>query len=155
MKRSVHPHPPALVPAALLTALLAGLALALSACGGITAPDIFIVQRSGSGPHAKLTLLVNEEGGVTCNGAAKRGGRKLKLSDPMLVEARAIQEDIKEYASKRLSLAPRTGSVLSYSLRDEDGSVRFSDNSAGQPKVFRELTLFVLQAAQRVCGLPE
>jgi hypothetical protein len=127
----------------------------LAACGGITAPDLFIVQRSGSGPHARLTLLVNEEGGVHCNGAGGRGGHRFKLSDSALVEARAIQEDLKEAASAHLSLAPAPRSVLSYSVRDEDGSVRFSDNSPGQPQVLRRLVLFVLRTAQRVCGLPE
>lgn len=136
-------------------ALLVAAAVLLSACGGIKAPDLFIVQRSGSGTSAKLTLIVNEEGGVTCNGAASRSGRKLKLSDPQLVEARAIQEDLKEPAAEHISLAPAVKSVLSYYLRDENGSVRFSDNSAGQPKVFRRLALFVLRAAQEVCGLPE
>jgi len=33
--------------------------------------------------------------------------------------------------------------------------VRFADDSAGQPKVFRQLALFVLQTAQTICGLPE
>ncbi|MFI4991980.1 MAG: hypothetical protein ACHQHO_13855 [Solirubrobacterales bacterium] len=138
---------------ALALALLA--ATALAACGGIMAPDLFIVQRSGSGPGAKLTLLVNEEGGASCNGVAARSGHKLKVSDSALVEARAIQEDLKEAASAHLSLAPAANSVLSYSVRDEDGTVRFSDNSPGQPKVLRRLTLFVLQTAQRVCGLRE
>ncbi len=127
----------------------------LAACGGVTAPDLFIVHRNGSGPDAKLTLLVNEEGGVHCNGVATRNGRKLKLGDSGLVQARAIQEDLKEPASEHLSLSPGPKSVLSYSVRDENGSVHFSDNSSGQPKVLRELALFVLQTAQRVCGLPE
>ncbi len=125
------------------------------ACGGVTAPDLFIVQRSGSGPGAKLTLLVNEEGGVHCNGVGTRHGHKLKLSDSGLVQARAIQEDLKEPASEHLSLPPAPESVLSYSVRDENGTVHFSDNSGGQPKVLHELALFVLQTAQRVCGLPE
>jgi len=134
---------------------LASATFGLLACGGIAAPDLFIVQRSGSGPHARLTLLVNEEGGVHCNGLAKHAGHKLKLGDEALVQARAIEEDLEESASKHLSLAPRSGSVLSYVVREEKGSVRFSDNSAGQPKVLHELALFVLQTAQRVCGLPE
>lgn len=128
---------------------------AIAGCGGITAPDLFIVQRSGSGPHARLTLLVNEEGVVTCNGVSKREGRKLKLSDAALVEARAIQEDLKDPASEHLTLRAQPGSVLGYFVRDEHGYVRFADNSAGQPKVLRELALFVLRAAQQVCGLPE
>jgi hypothetical protein len=124
-------------------------AVTLGACGGIQAPDLFLVQRSGSVAGARLTLLVNEEGGVRCN-----GGSTLKLSDPALIEARAIQEEISSQASKHLALPPRAGSVLSYYLRDENGTVSFSDNSLGQPAVLRRLALFVLQTAQRVCHLP-
>jgi hypothetical protein len=134
--------------------LLAGGAL-LAGCGGISAPDLFIVKRSGSGPHAKLTLLVNEEGGVHCNGVATSARHKLKLSDPALVEARAIQEDLEEPTANHVSLAPGAKSVLSYYVRNEHGYVRFSDDSLGQPKVFRQLALFVLQTAQRICHLPE
>ena len=127
----------------------AALATLAAGCGGgIRAPDLFIVQRTGSVPGAGLTLLVNEEGGVRCN-----GGATLKLSDPALVQARAIQEDLHEPASEHVSLAPRPGSVLSYYVRDENGSVRFADNSAGQPAVFHNLALFVLQTAQQVCHL--
>jgi hypothetical protein len=127
----------------------------LMACGGVTAPDLFIVQRSGSDPGAKLTLLVNEEGRVHCNGVGARDGHKLKLGDSALVQARAIQEDLKEPAAEHLSLSPGPESVLSYFVRDEHGWVRFADNSTGQPKVLRELALFVLRTAQDVCGLRE
>jgi hypothetical protein len=70
------------------------------------------------------------------------------------VQARAIQEEMHDPASKHTSLPARAGSVLSYYLRDENGTVRFADNSAGQLKVFRNLALFVLQTAQQVCHLP-
>jgi hypothetical protein len=130
--------------AALAAATLAG------GCGGIKAADLFIVTRTGSTPQARLMLLVNEEGGVHCN-----GGPTLKLSDSQLVKARSIQEDLHDAAVGNLSLAPRAGSVLSYSVRDENGTVRFSDNSSGQPAVLRQLALFVLQTAQQVCHLPE
>jgi hypothetical protein len=141
-------------PSAVVVVALAAAAL-LDGCGGVTAPDLFIVQRSGSGAGAKLTLLINEEGRVSCNGVASASGRKLKLGDAQLVEARALQEDLREPASKHISLAPSPKSVLSYRLRDENGTVSFSDNSAGQPQVFHRLALFVLQTAQRVCHLPE
>jgi hypothetical protein len=127
----------------------------LCGCGGVTAPDLFLVQRSGIGANAKLTLLVNEEGGVSCNGVSASSGQKFKLSDPQLVQARAIQEDLHDPATKHVALAPAAKSVLSYRVRDEDGSVSFSDNSPGQPPVFRRLALFVLQAAQQVCHLRE
>jgi hypothetical protein len=134
-----------------LLAVLAAAALAAGCGGGIKPPDIFIVQRTGSVPGAQLTLLVNEEGGVKCN-----GGPTLKLSDPALVQARAIQEELHEHelASKHTALAAQPGSVLSYSVRDEDGSVSFADNSAHQPKVFHSLALLVLQTAQQICHLP-
>jgi hypothetical protein len=121
----------------------------IGGCGGIKAPDLFIVERTGTVPGAQLTLVVNEEGGVRCN-----GGRTLKLSDPQLVEARAIQEDLHDLASKHATLAAGAGSVLSYYVREESGAVRFSDNSFGQPHVLRQLALFVLQTSRQVCHLP-
>jgi hypothetical protein len=140
---------PARCAAALAACCMLAPALALAGCGRVAA-DVFIVTRSGSTPHAHLVLLVNEEGGVTCNGGATH-----HLSDPQLVHARAIQEDLKSSADSHLVLAPRPGSVFSYAVRDADGSVSFGDNSPNQPKVLRELALFVLTTAQQVCGLPE
>jgi hypothetical protein len=134
--------------AAVLAALL--LALALQGCGGIIAPDLFIVDRSGPGPGMRLRLLVNEEGAVHCNGVSAP-----KLSDSQLVEARVISEQLHAPASKHLALPAARGSVTSYYVRDEAGTVSFSDNSPGQPAVLRRLALFVLQVAQRVCHLPQ
>jgi hypothetical protein len=125
-------------------------ALAGTGCGGVQSADLFIVQRSGSSPQARLTLLVNEEGVVRCN-----GGPPLRLSDPQIVKARVIQEDLHGPASKHLSLPAEPGSVLSYQVRDVDGTVRFSDNSSGQPAVLGRLALFVLQTSQQLCHLPQ
>jgi hypothetical protein len=134
--------------AAALCALAA--ALAQAGCGGIIAPDLFIVDRSGPGKGMRLTLLVNEEGGVHCNGVSAP-----TLSDSQLVQARTIQEALHDPASKHLALPAARGSVTSYYVRDEAGTVSFSDNSPGQPTVLRRLALFVLQAAQQVCHLPQ
>jgi hypothetical protein len=125
-----------------------GAAALLAGCG-VKSADLFLVQRSGNVPGAQLTLLVNEEGGVRCN-----GGPTLTLDDAQLIEARTIQEDMREPAAKHVSLPPGPRPVLSYRLREETGSVSFSDDSSGQPRVFRRLALFVLQTAQRVCHLP-
>jgi hypothetical protein len=131
---------------------LAGLLamLACAGCGGVRAADLFIVYRTGSTPNARLTLLVNEEGVVHCN-----GGAPFRLTDAQIVKARTIQEELHAPASSRLSLPPRPGSVLSYYVRDVDGTVRFSDNSPGQPAVVHQLALFVLATSQQVCHLPE
>jgi hypothetical protein len=123
----------------------------VAGCGGVAAPDLFVVSRTGSTPQARLTLLVNEEGGVTCNGRAAQQ----KLGDPQIVKAREIQEELLKPSSSHLSLPLRPRSVLSYYVRDESGDVRFSDNSAGQPAVLRKLQLFVLQTAQEICHLAE
>jgi hypothetical protein len=126
-----------------------GCCVMLAGCGGgVKAADLFIVYRSGAVAGANLTMLVNEEGGVRCNGGVERS-----VSDPQLIDARAIQEELQQPASEKLSLTPRPGSVLRYYLRDENGSVRFSDNSTGQPTVFRHLALFVLEVSQQVCHL--
>jgi hypothetical protein len=125
-------------------------AIALAGCGGgVTAPDLFIVYRSGDAPQDRLTLLVNEEGGVSCNGRM----RPQKLEDQQILKAREIQEELEKPSAAHLSLAPKPGSVLSYYVRDEKGSVRFADNSAKQPQVLRKLVLFVLQTSQQICHL--
>ena len=129
-------------------AVLAGAGL-LGGCGA-QAADIFLITRTGSTPHAHLTLLVDEEGNVHCNGTPAK-----KLSDSELVHAHGIQEDIQSLATANKTLPPQPGSVMSYSVRDAEGTVHFSDNSAGQPKALHELALFVLKTAQEVCGLPE
>jgi hypothetical protein len=114
--------------------------------GGILSPDVFIVQRSGSVAGASLTLVVNDGGTVRCD-----GGPALPISDSQLVQARGIQEDLKEAAFKHLSLPAKPGSVLSYYLRDQDGTVRFSDNSPGQSKTMHELQALVLRISREVC----
>jgi hypothetical protein len=125
-------------------------AMLAAGCGGVKAPDLFLVERTGSVLGARLTLLVDEEGGVHCNGGPTR-----KLSDAQIVQARAIQEELQSPAAAHRSLPARAGSVFRYYVRDENGTVRFADDSAGQPKVLHNLALFVLQTAQQVCHLAE
>ena len=133
-----------------LAAVLALMCCVCAGCSGVVAADLFVVTRTGSTPGSHLTLLVNEEGNVRCNGGPTR-----KLSDSELVTARAIQEEVQSDSSRHLVLAPRPRSVFRYFLRDENGWVRFSDNSAGQSAVLHQLQLFVITAAQKVCHLPE
>lgn len=140
--------PSGAVGAGLLTAVcVVGAVVCLAGCGGgIASPDLFLVERSGSVAGARLTLLVNDGGVVHCD-----GGPALAISDAQLVQARGIQEELKDAASKHLVLLAKQGSVLGYYVRDQDGTVRFADNSAGQSRTMRELALFVLQVAQGIC----
>jgi hypothetical protein len=117
-------------------------------CGeSVELPDLFVVQRSGAGP--KLMVVVNEGGAVHCNGGPTR-----QLSDAQIVQARGLQEELQSPSAKHLVLSPRPGSVFSYYVRDAEGTVRFSDNSAGQASVLRHLAYFVLEVEQQVCHLP-
>lgn len=126
-----------------ITALFLGLICA--GCGeSVELPDLFIVQRTGAGP--KLTVVVNEGGAVHCDGGPVR-----QLSDAQLVQARGLQEELQSPSAKHLALSPRPRSVFSYYVRNAEGTVRFSDNSAGQPSVLRHLAYFVLEVEQRVC----
>jgi hypothetical protein len=139
-----------------VSAAVLALAVACGGCTGITAPDLFAVYRSGSVRGAEIVMVVNEEGGVRCNAGstADRYARQFKLSESKLIAARDIQEALASPSSSHLTLRPRTGSTLSYLVRDETGWVRFSDNSSGQPKVLHQLALFVTEVAQQVCHLP-
>ncbi len=121
-----------------------------SGCGGgFASADLFEVKRSGPVPGASLTLVFNEGGTVRCD-----GGSPQPIGDAQLVLARGVQEELKEAASEHLDLPPRHGSVLGYYLRDEDGYLRFSDNSAGQSKIMHELQGLVLEVGRNVCHNP-
>jgi hypothetical protein len=124
-------------------------------CGGVLSPDLFVVTRTGSTSGAGLTMLVNEEGVVRCSRDSAHPGPPRHLSDPQIIEARTIQEDLSDPASRHVSLPPAPGSVLAYYVRDQDGSVRFADNSHGQVSVMRKLAQFVLTVAQGVCGISQ
>jgi hypothetical protein len=132
-----------------LAALIGAAALLLAACTGVISPDLFVVERSGGGPGAALSLVVSEEGIANCN-----HGPGHRLSDPEVIEARTIEEELHAAATHHRSLPARRDSVFGYRVRDPEGSVSFADNSVGQPKVLRQLQVFVLKVAQEVCHLP-
>jgi hypothetical protein len=128
---------------------LALAALLLAGCGGgITSPDLFLVRRTGGIPGARLTMLVNDGGFVTCN------GRKHQLPSARLIDARELLREMKPYAKEALSLPPGPRSVLRYRVRTELGTLSFADDSRGIPAKLYALPLFVREVAQGVCGLP-
>jgi hypothetical protein len=130
-------------------AILVGLSLlaAAAGCGGESG-DLFAVERSGDVPGAKLRLIVDDGGTLTCNEDKPRA-----LPAKLLLQARAIATDMEESAQHSLDLAAGPQSVLQYVVRTPDGTVRFADDSRGQPEVTQRLAYFTRQAAQQVCGL--
>jgi hypothetical protein len=133
----------------------ATLAAALAGCGGGPPGDLFVVQRDGTIPGARLTLRVTDDGGAYCN---KEGRRE--ISSAQLLEARELRRQLNGKAKEDLGpadrgvrLAPGPGSVLSYRVRSEDGTVAFSDTSRGQPPVFFKLAKLTRDVAKGPCGL--
>ncbi|WP_028061735.1 hypothetical protein [Candidatus Solirubrobacter pratensis] len=127
-------------------ALAALLALAAAGCGS-PAADLFVVSRSGADRNAGLTMLVSDDGTVTCN------GKKHPISNGELLDARRLTRDLSKQAELHLVLPPKPGSVLSYKVRMEAGTVSFSDTSRPLPTAFTQLEVFTKNVSEDVCGL--
>ena len=126
----------------------AGLVVVLFACGcGTASPDLFEVRRSGDDRAAKLTLVVNDGGHVTCNGEQHR------LDAERLLRARELSRELEGPAELGIELPPGPRAVLSYRVRLEAGTVAFSDTSRGNPPVFQRVAGFTKDVAERVCGI--
>ena len=126
--------------------LAAAAALAVAGCGS-PPPDLFVVDRSGSDRNANLELLVNDGGSVRCD------GRSHPLDADHLLAARQLERDLEPQAELGLELPPGPGSVLSYRVRMEGGTIAFSDRSRDVPRAFQRLAAFTKDVAEQVCGI--
>jgi hypothetical protein len=129
-----------------LGALFAGAAIA--GCGlNVQSPDLFMLSRTGQGKA--LTLLVNDSGTIRCD-----GGKTKPLSDPMLLAARDLADDLNKDAQSKLHVPPAgPDSVFRYRITLQDGTVAFSDTAARLHFELARAELFAAQAAQGPCGL--
>jgi hypothetical protein len=121
-------------------------ALLIAGCGG-PAGDLFEVQRSGADRAANLTLVVSDDGYVTCDGAKK------ELPPNLLLRARQLTRDMSVQAELNLTLPAGPGSILSYKARMAAGTIAFSDTSRPLPQSFTELTVYTKDVAEQVCGV--
>ena len=127
-----------------LAALVA--VVALVGCGAPSA-DLFEVRRTGPDRPAKVTMVVNDGGTVTCNGS------KHRLDAERLLRARELARELAKQAELGIELPAGAGSNLSYRVRMEEGAVSFSDTSEGNPPVFFAVAAFTKDVAERVCGI--
>ncbi len=129
-------------------------AIVLAGCGS-PSPDLFVVERTGAVPGARLTLIIDDGGFVRCN-----GGDRQQISSDQLIDAREIaralngaSEEEPGLVDKQLNLPPKSGSILRYNVRSEGGTVAFADNSAGQPQDFFRIAALTRVLAKGECGL--
>jgi hypothetical protein len=126
---------------------LAAAALLLAGCGS-EAHDLFLVQRGGQVPGARLALRVTDDGRASCN-----RGPLVDITSAQLIAARELQRDLEPLAKRRFALPPGRGSVLRYRVVLEDGAVRFADDSRGQPAALFRLAKLTRDVARGPCRL--
>lgn len=121
----------------------AALAL-LAGCGlNVQSPDLFLLTRTGQGP--RLTMLVNDSGTISCNGARARS-----LADPLLLKARDLASALDNDAKAGLRLPQTPDAVYRFTIRLQDGAVAFPDTAGARHPELAQAELFVLQA-QSAC----
>jgi len=121
-------------------------ALAHVGCG-TPSPDLFVVNRDGTVPGAKLTLLVSDTS-VRCNGGSSR-----PLPSERTIDARVLTDDLLELQDGDDALPPtRRAQIFRFTVRTQKGTLRYPD-TAQRPSVLPRLTRFVRRAAIDICGL--
>ncbi len=127
-------------------AVVAAAGFALGGCGlNVQSPDLFKVARSGAGGRP-LTLLVNDAGTISCDGAKAK-----PLSDPQLLQARDLANNLNQDVKLRFPRIAR--SVFTYTVQVQNGTFSFPDTAASARKELSQLELFVVQAAADPCGI--
>ncbi|HEX5927699.1 MAG TPA: hypothetical protein VFY45_28040, partial [Baekduia sp.] len=90
----------------LVVVLLVVAAVVTSAgCSGALPADLFLVQRTGSIPGARLTLRISDDGGAYCN-----GGERKEITSAQLITAREIRRELdgdKNDEEKKVGLAAK------------------------------------------------
>ena len=119
----------------------------LAACGTPSA-DLFVVERSGELPGAKLDLVVGDGGAVKCNGTER------DITSAQLLDARDLADDLAPLLDRGVTLPPAAQSLLRFRVIGEQGTVEFSDSSRGLRPEFARVIAFTREIAKRSCGLP-
>ena len=128
-------------------AALAVAGAALAAACGTPSADLFVVERSGDLPDAKLDLVVGDGGTVECNGTER------SITSAQLLDARNLAEDLLPLLDRGITLPPGKESLLRFKVLGEPGTVEFSDSSPGLRSEFARVIAFTREVAQQACKL--
>jgi hypothetical protein len=124
---------------------VAVLALALGACGTPSA-DLFVVERTGSLPDARLSLVVGDGGTVECDGTEQA------ISSDRLLEARELARDLEPLLDRGVDLPGDRRALLRFRVIGDAGEARFADVSAVREPVLARVVAFTRAVARDACG---
>jgi hypothetical protein len=113
---------------------------------GTPSADLFVVDRSGDLPDAKLHLLVDDGGGVQCDGDER------SITSKQLLRARELARDMAPLLQEGLSLPAGPNALLRFKVTGEDGTLEFSDTAAVRRPVLARLVAFTREVAMQSCG---
>ena len=118
----------------------------LAACG-TPSPDLFVVNRTGSVPGARLELLVSDQA-ARCNDGPERN-----LTSEQIIEARDLRRELLllQTGDEPIPKAP-PAQVFSFAVETEEGTLRYPDTQQ-RPSVLPRLSRFVRRVAIDTCGL--
>ena len=130
----------------LAVAAAAVAAVALGACG-TPSPDLFVVERDGTVPGAKLHMLVSDTT-VRCN-----HGEPLALTSDQTIEARVLTDDLLAVQTGEIAYPkPPPAQIFHFTVRAAEGVLRFPD-TAQRPDVLPRTARFVRRVAKDTCRL--
>ena len=121
-------------------------ALLLTAGCGTESADLFVVERAGSLPDAKLNLVVGDGTTVECDGAEK------PLANELLLDARLLAEELEPMLERRTRLPATQGSIVRYRVFNDVGEVRFTDASPRLPPELGQVIALTRRIAIESCG---
>ena len=129
-----------------IAAAAAVAAVAVAGCG-TPSPDLFVVERDGTVPGAKLHMLVSDTT-VRCN-----HGDPLALTSKQTIEARVLTDDLLAVQSGEVAYPkPPPAQIFHFTIRDQQGVLRFPD-TAQRPDVLPRAARFVRRVAIDTCKL--
>ena len=127
-------------------AATAMIGLAVAACG-TPSPDLFVVNRDGTVPGAKLELLVSDQTARCNDGPAER------LSSEQIIEARDIRRDLLLLQSGDAPVPPAPAAqIFDFAVQTEEGTLRYPDTQQ-RPAILPRVSRFVRRVAIDTCGL--
>jgi hypothetical protein len=129
------------------TGALAVAAALLAAGCGTPSADLFVVERSGDLPDARLSLIVGDGGAVKCDGTEHA------ITSAQLLDARELADDLAPLLHRKITLPPGEQSLLRFKVIGDAGTVEFSDSSPGLRSEFARVIAFTRAVAKQACGL--